>query len=429
MKKKALALLLCIAFVLSVCGCGKETPAQVTRTAPGLDTSREETIFVCGSWGNFEALDAAAQLFRAEYPNVRIVYEQLGDYGSDLRNRFVSGQNIDLYMADWFLSNDERYSYLWDNAVDLTGKADLSAIPAEYLATGVVGGKQYAVPVYTHSYGLMVNEDLLQSHGLQVPATFDEFLHCCEVLRDAGLYPLLGSDREYSTQVWLNLLYGAILGAEDPEKAAKDILSGNDGTGTLAWILERMEAFNGNGFVHPDSANLADTYNSVIMRFFEGDIAFVTFPTSSFSGTKKREAKSEAFTAKPFRYSFIATPGVGDYEHVVQQLGTVYLFAYKGIPEEKLPYVLAFLEFLSGDAGSKALSEVKNMPTANANVGNDAFPRLKELGAGKTRYVGANAAGNTMLELNRLLRVLPKCMQPGMTAGQLLESAIAKVNE
>ncbi|MDO4479184.1 MAG: ABC transporter substrate-binding protein [Lachnospiraceae bacterium] len=441
MKKRAIAGLLCCVMMLGLCACGQETAkngGQTEGAAPeptpaseetSLDPSYETTIYVCGSWGNFEALDAAAQIFNEQYPNIQVVYEQLENYTSDLGNRFVSGENIDIYLTDWLLSNDERYSSYWENAEDLTDVLDLSAIPEAYAETGLRDGMQFAVPIYNHSYGIMVNEDLLAAHDLAVPSTYEELLNCCEVLKAAGIAPVLKADMDYINQIYFNHVYQAVMTADDPEAAAQALLAGEDSTGKVANIVSHMDNFHSSDYIHPDSEGLPDTYDSVIMRFFEGDIAFVPFVSSSFSGTKKREAKSEAFTANPFSYSFIPAPGTDGYEHVVEQLGTVYMCAYNGVDEEKMPYVNAFLQFLVDDAGSEALARVKNMATSNARVGDAAFPYLNSLPEDQILYAGMSAKGDTMLKVNQLLRAASIYYEVGISAEDLLAVAIGKVNE
>ena len=47
------------------------------------------------------------------------------------------------------------------------------------------------------------------------------------------------------------------------------------------------------------------------MKFFEGDVPFWVCDTEKVSGMKKRESKSEAFSANPFEYEFTFAP-MGD---------------------------------------------------------------------------------------------------------------------
>ncbi|MDO4483278.1 MAG: ABC transporter substrate-binding protein [Clostridia bacterium] len=170
--KRVLALVMGMVMLAVLCACGKEPEKGKAGAEPALDPNYSTTIYVCGSWGNFEALDTAAQLLRKQYPNVEVTYNQLSAYGTDLMNRFATGEGVDIYMADWLLSNDERYQHYWSRAEDLTGQLDFSAVPAEYLETGLREGHQFALPIYANYGGLMVNEDLLKTYGLSVPTTF-----------------------------------------------------------------------------------------------------------------------------------------------------------------------------------------------------------------------------------------------------------------
>ena len=74
---------------------------------------------------------------------------------------------------------------------------------------------------------------------------------------------------------------------------------------TLEWVKE----FGKYGFMDLDECGkIKDTYSAVIMRFFQGDVPMMLASADVVSGTKKREALSEAFTANPFKYSFYAVP-------------------------------------------------------------------------------------------------------------------------
>lgn len=429
MKKRITAVLFSAALAVALCACSHKSETTDTKGSAKLDTTYDTSIYVCGTWGNFEALDAAAQLFNKTYPNIQVVYEQLENFGSDLSNRFVSGEGVDIYFFDWMLTSDSRYEPYWEHAEDLAEVLDLSAIPEAYQETGLVDGKQLMVPIYEHSYGFMVNEDLLAEHELKVPTNYEEFIHCCEVLKEAGCAPVLQTNPDFLTQIYLNHLYRTVMSGEDPAGAAEVLLSGEDSDGLLREALDRLDAFYEGEYFHPDSETLTDYYDSAIMRFFEGDIAFVPFNTANFSGTRKREAKSESFTEKPFTYSWLPSLCDDGYENVVQQLGTVYMCIYDGIEEEKRPYVEAFMQFLIDDEGSEALSSVKNMPTANQNVGDQAFSYLNGLEADRNLYVGMSAQGDSILKLNQFMRTLSAVYEPGAAADDLLTSSLARLEE
>ncbi len=428
MKKHILILLMSVLMIVSLSGCQNKKEEVVNE----LDTNYSTTIYVCGSWGNFEALDSAAILFNEKYPNIEIVYNGLDSYTNDLRNRFVSKENIDIYTVDWLLSNDDRYTYFWEYAQDLNGLLNFDNISSTYIQTGVIDGKQIAVPIYASSYGLMVNEDLLAKYNLEVPSTYAEFINCCEVLKQEGIYPILEADKTYTAQVLLSEVFADAKNSADIDEYVEDILDGEDDTGIFDDVVTKLNDLYTKDYIHPDSASLEDPYNATILRFFEGDIAFVPYYTSYFSGTKKREAKSETFTANPFTYSFIAAPCDDGSVRVNQQLSTLYMAIYNGIDEEKLPYVAEFLQFLIDDSGSEILSEIKNMPTTNINVGNNFFPRLKQLSDDQVICAGRTNDSDALLELDQFIysaSLVCKDFEGKLSTEELLSSTIKLLSE
>ena len=429
MKKHLLIILMSLFMIISLSGCQNNKEEE---TVDELDTNYSTTIYVCGSWGNFEALDAASILFNEKYPNIEIVYNGLDSYTNDLRNRFVSTENIDIYTIDWLLSDDDRYSYFWEYAQDLNGLLNFDNISSEYIQSGVIDGKQIAVPIYTSFYGLMVNEDLLAKYNLEVPTTYAEFINCCDVLKKEGIYPILEADKTYTAQVILSEVFAEAKNSSDIDKYVENVLQGKDDTGIFEDVVNKLNDLYAKDYIHPDSASLEDSYNSTILRFFEGDIAFVPYYTSYFSGTKKREAKSETFTNNPFTYSLIAAPSDNGYVRVDQQLSTLYMAIYNGIAEEKLPYVVEFLQFLIDDNGSEILSEIKNMPTTNINVGSDAFPRLKSLSDDQVICAGRTNDSDALLNLDQFIYTASsvcKGYEGELTAEELLSSTIKLLSE
>lgn len=52
-----------------------------------------------------------------------------------------------------------------------------------------VNGKVYSVPAALVSYCMVINMDMLNDCGLSKPTNWDEFLHCCEVLKQKRIPP------------------------------------------------------------------------------------------------------------------------------------------------------------------------------------------------------------------------------------------------
>ena len=374
--KKITALLLAAALMLSLAACGSgasaapettaaaaaaaETEAAVeTGFVPALDTDMEATLYFAGSWGNFEALDQVALNFREYYPNVEVVYSKLSDYRSDLANKFATGEEIDLFMTDWWDAEYPANRNIIDNAEDLNASGiDFSGLNAELCSLAEVDGAQVMVPVYLQFWGFMVNQDLFADAGVEIPASYDELQAACEALSAAG----------YEQPIYVN---SSQFGRTFIGYYMECRLAGSDETTALNETIARADELYAAGYVSTEGDTLADDYEAIILRFFEGDIPMVPISASKFSGTLKREAKSETFTASPFSYAYIAAPyGAGSI--YADQLGAVYVGVYKDSKQTELAN--EFLRFMLTDEQMLVLQTVKNMPTANVNNGLDNFP-------------------------------------------------------
>ena len=97
---------------------------------------------------------------------------------------------------------------------------------------------------------------------------------------------------------------------KDNEAALKAMNSMEPGAGEyVRKTLELASDFMSRGFMDLEQCDaLEDNYESVILRFFEGDVPIMLATGNTVSGTEKREAKSEAFSANPFKYTFYPVP-------------------------------------------------------------------------------------------------------------------------
>lgn len=58
-----------------------------------------------------------------------------------------------------------------------------------------INGKIYSVPAALVSYCMVINMDILTKCGLSKPTNWKEFLHCCEVLKQNGYQPIVGTQK------------------------------------------------------------------------------------------------------------------------------------------------------------------------------------------------------------------------------------------
>ncbi|MCR5836458.1 MAG: extracellular solute-binding protein [Lachnospiraceae bacterium] len=124
---------------------------------PKLDTNTDCSITVAGSYDNFEALEA--------------VFEHA-------ENLSDSSLNLDLKCIRPGLINRDAENHVM------------------------------MVPVFSGSYGMLVNNDLFEKEGLSVPTTWTELLKVCEEFKTKGYNnPMMGYSKDSSSCFMYTVAY------------------------------------------------------------------------------------------------------------------------------------------------------------------------------------------------------------------------------
>ena len=160
----------------------RETP-KTAGFVPRLDPKASCSISVVGHYENFEALEAEFNRFSEFYPNVALNYIYLDDYKNIISTALTSSEAPDIFFTypSWTDQDYEAAENLADPALGI----DLSCIRESLLYKNAAGNVP-TVPVYTTTYGMLVNEGIFEKEKLAVPRTYDELLSACEALKKAG---------------------------------------------------------------------------------------------------------------------------------------------------------------------------------------------------------------------------------------------------
>ena len=389
--------------VMSLSGCGTDHSEKTETTekttakegfTPALDTEQKVSLEVAGCLGNFEALDQVINDFNEYYPNVTITYEQ-----NDLKalSEYVKNNNyVDIFMTSDanVRSKDQEAMYVYENCLDLSEQEiDTSAIEPELVEAGTIDGKLVRIPLAKLMCGVVVNKTLLEKEGLDVPQKYDEFLQVCEALKSRGYTPIQSSKFHACSDLVLPMAMSIVGNDSELMKKAE--------TGDVSWadgltpVYEKLEELVRKGYLsnevnetYPD-----DNYDGAILNFFEGDVPFWVTTTESFSGMKKRESKSETFSAEPFEYEFIDAPlgdeGVYDYEE------PWYGFSVNKDSDD-LDYAVEFMKFLAQKKELDKLAEVKGMPSVTKDCSDERFADALNPEREAGRYVYNGELGSTV---------------------------------
>ena len=318
MKKRACGILLTLIMIPGLAGCttGKPEPEQTVQEGfkPSLDTSVSGHIDVYGGYDNFEALEAEFDRFNAYYPNVEMTYTKIDDYNNMIGTILNGNDAPDIYVNYSWMYGREQYQASIDHAEDLSDPAlgiDLNCLRSNIILN-TEDGKLPMVPVFSNTYGMLVNNSLFEKEGLSVPTNYQELVAVCDAFREKGYAsPVMGFSNEETTSLFTLAIYPYFCDtvADDAEAVGKlNALDPSAGE-YMRPALEKITQFINDGCVNLDvCAEIENNYDAVILRFFEGDVPMMAGSGDTVSGTAKRESRSEAFTANPFKYSFVPIP-------------------------------------------------------------------------------------------------------------------------
>lgn len=314
--KKMICVFLSLMMILSMAACGSEKQ-EVTAEGgfkPSLDTSTSCNIRIAGGYDNFEALETEFDRFNRYYPNVELVYTKIDDYNNMIGTVLDGKDAPDIYVNYSWMYGREQYKSSIDHAENLADPAlglNLNCIRGNILLN-TDDGTLPMVPVFSNTYGMLVNQSIFEKEGLNVPTTYQELIEVCKAFREKGYEnPLMGFSKEETTSLYTLTIYPFFCGTvADDEEAVKKLNSLDSSAGEyLRPSLEKITQFIGESGVNLDECDkIEDNYDAVILRFFEGDIPMMTCSGDTVSGTKKRESRSEAFIANPFTYTFVPVP-------------------------------------------------------------------------------------------------------------------------
>ena len=314
MKKVTCAILGVVSMALLI-SCNKGNNKVDETFKPSLDLETKCQIRVVGDYSNFEALEKEFDRFNQYYPNVALSYEKIDDYTNNLATVLEGNNkpNIFFSYAAW-TAGDAKYSTIIPHMEDLSDaslKMNLKCIRSG-LINHDANNKVLMVPVFSRTYGTLVNNNLFKKEGINIPTTWNELLEACASFAEKGYKsPMMGYSLKDSSCLMNTIAYPSFVAtlAPNPEalKKANDL---DPSAGEyMRDALNKVKQLVDNKAINIEECDkITDNYTKVILRFYEGDVPMMICAGDTVSGTKKREKESEAFINNPFEYSYLPIP-------------------------------------------------------------------------------------------------------------------------
>ena len=370
--RKLLCIILVICALVSLAGCGsKPQEEKAAGFKPALDTKKSCRITVAGSYDNFEALEAVFDRFNEIYPDVQLSYVKLDDYNNMLGTVLESKDKPNIFFSYAWMIGNEQYDPVFTHMEDLSDSAlglDLACIRPG-LINHDAEGRVLQVPVFSRTYGMLVNNDLFEKEGFSLPTTWTELTAVCEGFRSKGYTsPMMGYSLKASSSFMNTIAYPLFIATlnEDPEALklanALDPAAGE----SMRPALEAVERLIQTGCIDLEACDkIEDNYTQVILRFFEGDVPMMICTGDTVSGTKKREGQSEAFTKAPFNYTFLPIPMTDDGGYFIDS-PSVEFSVNKDCDD--LDMTNEFMRFLITNEELNEMASVKRLVTPTADL-------------------------------------------------------------
>lgn len=314
MKKVTCAILGVVSMALSI-SCNKGNNKVDETFKPSLDLETKCQIRVVGDYSNFEALEKEFDRFNQYYPNVALSYEKVDDYTNNLATVLEGNNkpNIFFSYAAW-TAGDAKYSTIIPHMEDLSDaslKMNLKCIRSG-LINHDANNKVLMVPVFSRTYGTLVNNNLFKKEGINIPSTWNELLEACASFVEKGYKsPMMGYSLKDSSCLMNTIAYPSFVAtlAPNPEALKKANNLDPSAGEYMREALNKVKQLVDNKVINIEECDkITDNYTKVILRFYEGDVPMMICAGDTVSGTKKREKESEAFINNPFEYSYLPIP-------------------------------------------------------------------------------------------------------------------------
>ncbi len=208
-KRMIAAMAMVSAGAMALAGCGGGTAAgdKPTLSSDPVTIS----IYWWGGDARVRATEEAVQKFEEANPNIKVDtrYADWSGYWDKLNTESAGGNAADvIQMGDMYLASYASQGSLYDLS-KVSDYLNLDTMDAALKDTGTYDGTQYAAPIASTPFGVLVNMDLLDQLGLELPDTsswtWDDFEAFAKQIREKSNGELVANglmNNAFSLQLW-----------------------------------------------------------------------------------------------------------------------------------------------------------------------------------------------------------------------------------
>lgn len=275
MKKKAIAMLLAAAMVMSLTACGSQGGGTQSAGDAGTQSadsgssdsgnadagsadsgSAKETVTLSFMASQDWIQDAELELAEkfTEETGIKIDYQIVpsDQYTNLLTTKLNTGECTDIFATQSGKFDIVTQFNVEKNAVDLSGESWAGNVEALAAAELTANGKLYGQPIQDVSavWAIAYNKKIFNDLGLSVPTDFASFMDVCQKIQDSGVTPIY----ECVSDGWHHVLWFPEICAavETSQPGTAEKLNNNEATFAenqmMKTILEQMNEMIEKGY-------------------------------------------------------------------------------------------------------------------------------------------------------------------------------------
>jgi ABC-type sugar transport system, periplasmic component len=371
---KALSLLLASALLLAGCGSTNREAEKEPASSGGTKTIKFMHLWPEGTnAAQNKMLNEIIDDFERENPGIKIEQEILANeqYKDKIKVLSASNQLPDVGMAwpgGWlqpYVQGNKIASF--DDVIDRDYRSKFVDGTLEVFE---VNGKTYGLPTDLNIAIVYYNKRIFEQNGLNVPTTYDEFLHVISTLTNNGITPIaLGNQERWTGSLWYMYLADRISGNETIVNAVNRKQSFEDPT--LIRAAEEIQRLVDLG-AFQKGYNGA-TSSEAESLFTSGQAAMYLTGTWVLPSFTQSENFTQEFKDSVDYFKFPTVEGgKGNINSFVGGNGGLFVSEHSTVKEEAKRFVKYFTEKF----GERALGEAGIIPSYKLNADDYDLPEL-----------------------------------------------------
>lgn len=333
----------------------------------GSEDSGQTTLTVW-YWGEQEVpgykeyMDEMVARYEEANPDIKVeaVLQESDNLYTAFRTAEAAGEGPDI---QYMWGGTQAMEDVWKGNVapisDYLTEEELSVIPQWALSQTNWDGKQWAVPAYGFTYVIAYDKEAMTAAGVDPEnpfTTWEEFLDCCEKLKNAGITPLGMGLKDGYLPAWI----GIFLGQQNLNSVNEmiSLMSGEESFTDSKYSewLDKIVELKDAGYINDDILSL-DLYQG--QQLIESGKAAMTLHTQPYAVSLEQSMGSDKIGV-----AMAPVYGDGELAQSVAVPSQVYVIPNSAKHKEE---AADFLMFLQEEENVKSLYEMANamMPSNN----------------------------------------------------------------